>query len=415
MQTFQSGNDYLPFRGVNHHRNTGNLRLRSNQIEESSHFSLCIQQAVVHIYIHHLRPVFYLLTGNAEGFIVFLFINQTQELAGTGHIAAFSHIDKVLLRSHFQQFQAGKPKTFGFRSRNMGSSTGYQGRIFGDVCIGRTTATANDVYQPFLNILFHFMRHIGRRLVILSQAVGQPRIGICTDIIRSTGSKLFQERFQLAGAKRAVQAYRKDIGMLNRGKKSLQSLSRQSTSSCIGYGNGQHNRNLNACSLHRLFRSKDSCFGIQCIEYGFYQQSIHSTFQQSFHLFPIGIGKFIVSQRTHSRIIHIGTHGASLIGRSDRAGYKTWFIRCRKFISYFTCQFNGSQIHLTYIFLHMIIGHTDTGRTKRIGFNDIGTCHKIFTVYILYHIRARQAKQIIVSFHLPGDVSKALPPEVFLR
>ena len=97
----------------------------------------------------------------------------------------------------------------------MRSSTGYQGRIFGNVCIGRTTATANDVYQTFLNILFHFMRHIGRRLVILSQAVGQSRIGVCTDIIRSTGSKLFQERFQLAGSKGAVQAYRKDIGMLN--------------------------------------------------------------------------------------------------------------------------------------------------------------------------------------------------------
>ena len=146
LQTLQSGNNYIPLGRVNHHRNTGNLRLGSNQIEESSHFSLCIQQTVVHIYVDNLRPVFYLLTGNAEGFIVFLFINQTQELAGTGHIAAFSHIDKVLLRSHLQQFQAGKPKTFGFRSRNMGSSTGYQGRIFGNVRIGRTTATANDVY-----------------------------------------------------------------------------------------------------------------------------------------------------------------------------------------------------------------------------------------------------------------------------
>ena len=296
----------------------------------------------------------------------------------------------------------------------MGSSTGYQGRIFGNVRIGRTTATANDVYQPFLDIFFHFMRHIGRRLVVLPQAVGQSRVGVCTDIIRSTGSKLFQERFQLTSTKGTVQTYRKDIGMLNGGKKSLQSLSRQSASTCIRYSNGQHNRNLNTCSLHRLFGGKDSCFGVQCIEDGFYQQSIHSTFQQGFHLFPIGIGKFIVSQRTHSRIIHIGTHGTSFIGRSDGTSYKTWFIRCGKFISYFTCQSNGSQIHLTYIFLHMIIGHTDTGRAKRIGFNDIGTCHEIFTVYILYHIRARQTKQVIVSFHLPGDTGKTFSPEIFL-
>ena len=63
----------------------------------------------------------------------------------------------------------------------------------------------------------------------------------------------------------------------------------------------------------------------------------------------------------------------------------------------------------------MIIGHTDAGGTKRIGFDDIGTCHKIFAVYILYHIGTGQAKQIIISFHLPGDVCKALSPEIFFR
>ena len=69
----------------------------------------------------------------------------------------------------------------------MGSSTGYQSRIFGNVCIGRTTATANDVYQTFLNILFHF---IFRTREISEEALVQiifPSIGL-TFRFWSTGS-----------------------------------------------------------------------------------------------------------------------------------------------------------------------------------------------------------------------------------
>ena len=42
LYALQSGHDDLPFTGVDHHRHTGYLRLRGNQVEEGHHLALCI-------------------------------------------------------------------------------------------------------------------------------------------------------------------------------------------------------------------------------------------------------------------------------------------------------------------------------------------------------------------------------------
>lgn len=128
------------------------------------------------------------------------------------------------------------------------------------------------------------------------QTVGQSGIGISADVIRCTGSKLLQERFQLTGAKGAVQADREYIGMLHRSEKGFQSLPRQRTPSNIGNGHREHQGYMNSYSFHRLPCGKNSSLGIQRIKNSFYQQSIHTPFEQRFHLLTVGIGKFIVAQ-----------------------------------------------------------------------------------------------------------------------
>ena len=205
LQAFQSGHNHFPLRGVYHDGNTGNLRFRSYQMEESRHLHLSVQQPVVHIYIDDLRTVFHLLAGNAERLVIFLFINQTQEFARTRNITAFTHIHEVIFRLHFQKFKPGEPKIFRSGTRLMGRCTGNQRGVLGNVGICRSATTTDNIHQSLMDILFYFMCHIGRSLVVCAQTVGQSGVGISTDIIRCTGSKLLQERFQLAGAKGAVQ------------------------------------------------------------------------------------------------------------------------------------------------------------------------------------------------------------------
>ena len=87
----------------------------------------------------------------------------------------------------------------------MGRCTGNQRGVLGNVGICRSATTTDNIHQSLMDILFYFMCHIGRSLVVCAQTVGQSGVGISTDIIRCTDSKLLQERFQLAGAKGAVQ------------------------------------------------------------------------------------------------------------------------------------------------------------------------------------------------------------------
>ena len=71
-----------------------------------------------------------------------------------------------------------------------------------------------------------------------------------------------------------------------------------------------------------------------------------SPFKHSFHLLLVSCRQFIISQGTISRVVHIRTHRAGLIGRSNGTGYKTRFIRilCSIFISQFTRQFYSCKI-----------------------------------------------------------------------
>ena len=109
LHTFQSRKNDIPFRRINHHGYTGNIRFRSNQIQEGGHLGCRIQQAVIHVHINNLRTVFHLLTGNGKRFVIFLLINQPEKFTRTGHIASFAYIHKVYFRRNFKQFQTRQP------------------------------------------------------------------------------------------------------------------------------------------------------------------------------------------------------------------------------------------------------------------------------------------------------------------
>ena len=200
-------------------------------------------------------------------------------------------------------------------------------------------------------------------------------------------------------------------------QKSIQCLPRKSTSCNIRNSNRKHKRNLTPYLLHCRFRSINGRFGIQGIENGFYQKRIHSSFQQSFHLFLIGSGQFIVCQSTQGRIIDIRTHGTSFVGRTYRTCYKSRFMRGLRgiFVSHFASKSGSGQINLTAQILHMIICHRNPLGIERICFNNINPCFQIFMVDILYHIRAGKTKQVIIALHLSGHLSKTLSPEILFR
>ena len=412
LHALQSGHDDVPLRGINHHRHTGNLGFGSNQIKKGRHLLAGIEQTVVHVDVDYLRPVFHLTAGNAESLLVILFIDQPQELARAGHVAAFAHVDKVVFGLHLQQFEAGEPKVFRRSYRNVGSHAFHQGRKAGNVFFGRTATAADDVHQPFAHILAHLAGHLVGCLVVLAQAVGQAGIGIGADVIRGTGSQLLQEGFQLAGTERTVQAHRENVGMLNRSQEGIQRLAGQGTAGRIGNGDGEHQRHAAARIVHRLPGGIEGGFGIERVEDGLDEQRIDPTLQQGCHLLAVGIGQVVEGQGTVSGIAHIGAHGASLVGRTYGAGHEAGLLGRREGIGCLTGQTGGGQVDIAHAMLHMVVGLADARGVERIGFDDVGTGSQILAVDVRHDVGTGEAQQVVVALQLSGYILENLAAKI---
>ena len=109
LHTFQSGGDDIPFGGINHNRYARDVGFACHEVEERGHLLAGVEQSVVHIYVDHLCPVLHLLAGDGEGLLIILFLYQSQELARTSHIAAFTNIDKSHLGGDIEQLKTAKP------------------------------------------------------------------------------------------------------------------------------------------------------------------------------------------------------------------------------------------------------------------------------------------------------------------
>jgi len=64
LHTFQSRFDDRPFGRIDHDWHTGDVGFGGDEIEETHHHLFPIQQAIVHVDVDDLRPIFDLLTGD---------------------------------------------------------------------------------------------------------------------------------------------------------------------------------------------------------------------------------------------------------------------------------------------------------------------------------------------------------------
>ena len=94
LHTFQAGLDHLPFGAVNHHRNAGDIRLGSDEIEEGPHGRDRVQKACIHVHIDDLRAVLDLLTRHVERCGIVILLNQLAEFRRAGDVCAFADIDE---------------------------------------------------------------------------------------------------------------------------------------------------------------------------------------------------------------------------------------------------------------------------------------------------------------------------------
>ena len=164
LNAFQSCNDNIPFRRINHYRHTGNLRLTRNHIEEVHHLRFGIKQSVVHVDINDKSPVVDLLTGNRQSFVIFLLIYKSKELPAASHIAPFANIIKCCDLARFGindlvDIESGKKQMVIRLCNDMGLLAFCQWNILCDKLIVGATTSADNVDKSLINELANLRSH----------------------------------------------------------------------------------------------------------------------------------------------------------------------------------------------------------------------------------------------------------------
>ena len=189
------------------------------------HLFLGIEQAIVHIDIKQLGTILNLMAGDGECLVIFLFIDEAEELARTGYIASLTYVDEVALGSDLAQLEAREPQGIGTLGGHMGLGSFDKSSILGNVGIGSAAAATNDIYQALIDVFLDLHGHIGRRLIVATEAIGQAGIGVARYIIGSACGECLEVGFHLCGTERAVESHGEDIGMAHRGEEGIECLS----------------------------------------------------------------------------------------------------------------------------------------------------------------------------------------------
>ena len=422
LTALQSGEDDFPFRGVNHHRHLGYLRLSRYHVEEVHHLGLGVEQSVVHVYIHHGCSISHLFAGNADGFLITFFINQTQELPAAGYVTAFAHVNEAAgvywqMNGiiHLQQIQAREPHVLRLLHHLMRLLALGTSGVMSDELRTGSAAAADDVDDAFVDKLGNLRSHRFCGFIILPHLVRQSGIRMRTNIIRCNLCQMLDERFHLRRSEGTVHAHGEDWIRRERRQEGIYGLTAEGSARQVAHRKTDHDRQLHPMFLHHGDGRINHRLAVERIEDGFDEDDIRSAFDETIHLFADIGEKFIVGNFPGGRIADVRTHGASLVGRSHISGNEAWLIGCRELVAFDARQSCTLESHLAGAIFQVIIRLRDTLAREGVRRDDVGARLQIASVNIRDDIRASDIEHIVVALHHARHVAETFATKVILR
>ena len=234
LDTLEARLNHLPLRRVDHDGDPSDVRLRGDEVQEPHHGRLGVEEALVHVDVDHLRTVRHLLSRHLKCGLVVIFLDELSEARGASDVGSLAHVYEERLRTDVERFQSAQPaaKLDGrYRSRrNVCDRFGDRG----DVGRGGAAASADDVHKPALCELADNRRHMVGGLVVLTELVRQPGVGVATDDGVGHPGDFLQMGTELLRAQCAVESHPEEVTVPNRVPKCLGRLSGQGPAAGIG-------------------------------------------------------------------------------------------------------------------------------------------------------------------------------------
>ena len=135
----------IPFRGVDHDRYAGNIRLTGNQIQKTHHRRFGIEHPFIHIDIDDLRAALYLLQRDFQRFVIFFFFNEAFEFGRAGHVSPLAYVHEQAVRADVERLKTGKAAGHGNIGQFTRCNALYGFAHGGDMRRRRAAAAADDI------------------------------------------------------------------------------------------------------------------------------------------------------------------------------------------------------------------------------------------------------------------------------
>ena len=97
LQVFDTFFQNLPFRGIDHDRNFGNVRLALQKLQETCHHRLAIDETIVKANIDHVGTVLDLLACDFESVFEFSCANQFRKRRRSSHVGALADHEEIFV------------------------------------------------------------------------------------------------------------------------------------------------------------------------------------------------------------------------------------------------------------------------------------------------------------------------------
>ena len=273
LQAFKSGLDDVPLRRIEHKRHASDVGVGRKQVDEPAHFRLGVEHRVVHVDVDDLRPVFDLSSSDVARLIVVFFVDKSQKLTASRHVATFADVDEIAFGSDVDGIEPGESeflRNFGQLPRvvalsQLGKSTDMVGRC--------ATASADDVRRAVGKDTFDVSRHHLRRFVVFAQSVRQSGVWINNRREGGFCGKFGNQRSHRVGAETTVEPESQRVGVRERRDERFDCLPAERATA-----DGRRCRNdefdTSARYRHRRFGGSDGSLCVERVEDSFYLYNV---------------------------------------------------------------------------------------------------------------------------------------------
>ena len=196
----------------------------------------------------------------------------------------------------------------------------------------------------------------------------------------------------------------------------LVGLARQSATTGIGNGAGDHHRPAPVLLLKKLRNGKQGGLGVEGVKHRLHQQNIRTALNQGSGGLGIGFYQLIKTNVTKPRVVHIWRDRSGAISRPEHTSHKpgpVW-VFCLHGVGGFAGQPGGFTVDVGHLGLHAVVSHGNRGAIKGVGLKNIRTGLQVGGVNRFDNVRLGQAQQVIVALQVTRPIGKFLAPIVGL-